>query len=108
MFRFDAIGARGRRRMSGNRGASIDFYFDGRLVTGRSGQSVAIALWDVGIRALRRSPVYGAPRGMFCAIGICQECAVMIDGVRRTSCATVVQPGMRVLSAPELSTGPGR
>jgi len=94
--------------MSGNRGASVDFYFDGRVVTGRSGQSVAIALWDAGIRALRRSPVDSAPRGMFCAIGICQECVVMIDGVRRPSCVTVVQPGMRVLSAPELSTGPGR
>ena len=108
MFRFDAIGARGQRRMSGNRGASIDFYFDGRVVTGRSGQSVAIALWDAGIRALRRSPVDGAPRAMFCAIGICQECVVTIDGVRRPSCTAVVQPGMRVLSAPELSTGLGR
>jgi len=94
--------------MSGNRGASVDFYFDGRVVTGRSGQSVAIALWDAGIRALRLSPVDSAPRGMFCAIGICQECVVMIDGVRRPSCVTVAQPGMRVLSAPELSTGPGR
>ena len=94
--------------MSGNRGASVEFYFDGRVVTGRSGQSVAIALWDAGIRALRLSPVDSAPRGMFCAIGICQECVVMIDGVRRPSCVTVVQPGMRVLSAPELSTGPGR
>ena len=94
--------------MSGNPSASVDFYFDGRVVAGRSGQSVAIALWDAGIRALRRSPVDGAPRGMFCAIGICQECVVMIDGVRRPSCVTVVQPGMRVLSAPERSTGPGR
>lgn len=93
--------------MSGDRGASVDFYFGGRLVMGRPGQSVAIALWDVGIRALRRSPIDGAPRGMFCAIGVCQECVVMIDGVRRPSCATVVQPGLRVLSVPDPSTGPG-
>jgi hypothetical protein len=92
--------------MADDRGALVDFYFDGRLVTGRPGQSVAVALWDAGIRVLRRSPIDGAPRGMFCAIGVCQECVVMIDDVRRLSCATVVQPGLRVLSVTEPSTGP--
>ena len=93
--------------MPADRDASVDFYFDGRLVTGRPGQSVAIALWDAGIRALRHSPVDGAPRGMFCAIGVCQECVVMIDGVRRPSCTTLVQSGLRVLPVPDPSTGPG-
>jgi D-hydroxyproline dehydrogenase subunit gamma len=93
--------------MSGDRGESVDFYFDGRPVTGRPGQSVAIALWNAGIRTLRQSPIDAAPRGMFCAIGVCQECVVMIDGIRRPSCATLVQPGLRVLSVPALSTGPG-
>ena len=78
--------------MPADRGASVDFYFDGRLVTGRPGQSVAIALWDAG---------------MFCAIGVCQECVVMIDGVRTPSCATLVQPGLRILPVPDPPTGPG-
>jgi len=90
---------------AGDRDASVVFYFEGRAVTGRAGQSVAIALWDAGIRALRRSLTDGAPRGMFCAIGICQECVVMIDGVRRPSCTTLVQPGLRVLPVPYPSTG---
>jgi predicted molibdopterin-dependent oxidoreductase YjgC len=92
---------------AGDRGAPVAFTFDGRAVTGRAGQSVAIALWDAGIRTLRRSPRDGAPRGMFCAIGICQECVVMIDGVRRPGCTTLVQPGLRVLPVPDPSTGPG-
>jgi len=93
--------------MPADRGASVDFYFDGRLVTGRPGQSVAIALWDAGIRTLRHSPIDGAPRGMFCAIGVCQECVVMIGEVRRPACTTLVQSGLRVLPVPDLSTGPG-
>jgi D-hydroxyproline dehydrogenase subunit gamma len=94
--------------MPGDRGASIDFYFDGRAVTGRVGQSVAIALWDAGIRTLRRSPVDGAPRGMFCAIGVCQECVVLIDDARRPACTTLVQTGLRVRSVPDQPSGPER
>jgi predicted molibdopterin-dependent oxidoreductase YjgC len=94
--------------MAGDRSASVDFYFDGRRVAGRPGQSIALALWDAGIRALRRSPIDGAPRGMFCAVGLCQECVVMIDGVRRPSCVTLVHPALSVLSVPDWSTGPGR
>jgi predicted molibdopterin-dependent oxidoreductase YjgC len=91
--------------MPGNRGSSIDFYFDERPMTGRVGQSVAIALWDAGIRALRRSAVEGVPRGMFCAIGICQECVVQVDGVRRPACTTLVQAGMRVCSVLDHPSG---
>jgi D-hydroxyproline dehydrogenase subunit gamma len=87
--------------MPADRGLSVDFYFDGRPVTARVGQSVGIALWDAGIRALRDSAVDGAPRGMFCAIGLCQECVVQIDDVRRPACATLVQAGMRVRSVSE-------
>ena len=95
-------------RIDGDRSASVGFYFDDRLVMGRPGESVATALWGAGIRTLRRSPIDGAPRGMFCCIGICQECAVLIDGLRQPSCMTVVQPGLRVFPAPNPSTGPER
>jgi D-hydroxyproline dehydrogenase subunit gamma len=94
--------------MPGDRGSSIDFYFDGRPVTGRVGQSVAIALWDAGIRALRQSAVDRVPRGMFCAIGLCQECVVQIDDVRRPACTTLVQAGMHVRSVSDQPTGPER
>jgi D-hydroxyproline dehydrogenase subunit gamma len=93
--------------MPADRGASVDFYFGGRLVMGRPGQSVAIALWDAGIRTLRHSPIDGAPRGLFCVIGVCQECVVMIGEGRRPACTTLVQSGLRVLPVSDLSTGPG-
>jgi len=88
--------------------AAIEFTFDGRRVTARSGQSVAMALWDAGIRALRESPLDAAPRGVFCAIGVCQECVVVIDGVRRPACATLVRPGLNVLPVHAGSMGPDR
>lgn len=84
--------------MSGECGAAIDFTFDGRRVTAHPGQSVAMALWHAGIHALRESPLDTAPRGVFCAIGVCQECVVVIDGVRRPACTTLVRPGLNVLS----------
>ena len=91
--------------MPGDPGSSIDFCFDGRPMTGRVGQSVAIALWDAGIRTLRRSAVDGGPRGMFCAIGICQECVVEIGDVRRPACTTLVRAGMDVRSILDLPSG---
>lgn len=53
--------------------------------------SVAAALLAIGIRALRSSPRAGAARGAFCMMGICQECLVRIDGVRRQACMVEVQ-----------------
>ena len=44
-----------------------------------------------------RSSSTRAPRGLYCGMGVCFECVVMVDskpGVR--SCMTKVHPGMRV------------
>ena len=89
-------------------GGAIDFTFDGRRVTARRGQTVAMALWDAGVRAFRESPLDAAPRGVFCAIGVCQECVVVIDGIRRPACTTLAQPGLSVLPARAGSMGPDR
>ncbi len=46
---------------------------------------------------IRKSPRTGAPRGLFCGMGICYECIVTINGrsgIR--SCMTRVKPGMKV------------
>jgi D-hydroxyproline dehydrogenase subunit gamma len=69
---------------------------DGRPVPAAAGQSIAAALLAAGRPALRRSP-RGAPRGLYCGIGICQECRVEVEG-RGTvrACLTPAEPGMRV------------
>ena len=76
---------------------SVSFTFDGTAVTGIAGESVAAALLAAGRMVLRRSPG-GAARGMFCAIGVCQECVVIADGVMQESCRLPVRDGLMVTS----------
>ena len=53
--------------------------FDGQPVASRPGQTVAAALTAAGVRAWRTTR-HGAPRGLFCGMGVCQDCLVTIDG----------------------------
>lgn len=85
-------------RIDGTAGATVEFRFDGRRVVGRPGESIAAALWAAGIRTLRRSPGCAAPRGVFCNVGVCQECVVVIAGRRQPACTTPVAAGLDVAS----------
>lgn len=58
--------------------------------------SVAAALQHAGCELTRWS-VSGEPRAPFCGMGVCQECRVHIDGVRRLACQTLVRDGMHIL-----------
>lgn len=77
--------------------------FDGRTLELTAGRSLASALIEVGVRALRPSPRAGMPRGAFCLMGSCQECLLTVDGRRTTACTEPVRAGMCVASgfAPE-------
>jgi sarcosine oxidase subunit alpha len=78
--------------------SSFVFHFDGHPIQAQTGQTIAIALWAAGIRKLRTSTVQHEPRGMFCGMGVCQECVVSVDGRQRESCMTFAHPGMSVSS----------
>jgi predicted molibdopterin-dependent oxidoreductase YjgC len=74
----------------------ITLLVDGAPVPARPGQTVAAALLAHGVTALRRSP-RGTPRGVYCGIGVCQECRVHVEGrgvVR--ACVTPAADGMRI------------
>ena len=79
------------------RGAPVRFFFDGKPVDAYLGESVASALLAAGVRTLRTSPRTGLPRATFCWMGLCQECTVVADGVRRPACRLEVRDGMIVL-----------
>jgi predicted molibdopterin-dependent oxidoreductase YjgC len=87
-------------RIDGAPATTVEFRFDGRPVSGRAGESVATALLAAGVRTLGESPVRHAPRGMLCAIGVCQECVVVVAGRRQPACATPVAAGLDVTSIP--------
>jgi D-hydroxyproline dehydrogenase subunit gamma len=75
----------------------VIFEFDGVPVRAQPGDTVAMALWRKGVLDLRHSSKDGEPRGMLCAMGICFECLVRVDGLTVRACMLPVQEGMRVL-----------
>ena len=71
---------------------------DGKSVEAEEGTTVAVALWNAGIPAFRTS-VTGETRGPLCAMGICHECRVTIDGVpHRRACLEPCASGMTVVT----------
>ncbi len=72
------------------------FLFAGRPVPCRDGQSLAAALTEAGERAFRTTP-NDQRRGMFCGMGVCQDCLVTVDGIpNRRACMTMSEDGQRV------------
>jgi predicted molibdopterin-dependent oxidoreductase YjgC len=84
-------------RLDGRREADgITITVDGRPLACYAGETVATALLAAGFRGLRASPRIGAPRGAFCMMGVCQECAIRIDDRVQQACLVRVHQGLRV------------
>jgi predicted molibdopterin-dependent oxidoreductase YjgC len=68
---------------------------DGEPVTAFAGESVATVLLALGRQVFRHTARKGAPRGLFCGMGICYDCLVTIDGLEQVrACMTPVAEGM--------------
>jgi NADPH-dependent 2,4-dienoyl-CoA reductase/sulfur reductase-like enzyme len=88
--------------------------FEGEALSGRRGETLAAALSAAGIRELRLTRS-GQPRGIFCGMGVCQECLVEIDGrANQRACMTklerpvsVRRQGHLAAVAAETSAGTG-
>ena len=65
-----------------------------RLVAAFAGESLAAVLMAVGLLRLRRSPRAGGARGAFCFMGVCQECLVSVNGVKRQACLVEAEDGL--------------
>ncbi len=90
------------------REASVTIEIDGEPVLAAPGDSVAAAMFASGIAAFRQAPVDGGARGPWCAMGVCFECLVEIDGEPgRQACMTPVREGLRAARRMD-GTGPGR
>ncbi len=76
--------------------ARVRIAVDGRTIEAEAGTTLLAALWNARVLSLRRS-VSGDPRGALCAMGICFECRVTVDGVPdRRACVEPVRDGMEV------------
>lgn len=80
------------------------FRFAGRDVPFRPGQTVGAALVQSGVRSWRTTRVAGRPRGLFCGIGVCFDCLIVIDGrPNQRACLAIARPGLDV--RPQEGTG---
>jgi len=78
------------------RGPQLTLTLDGRVVSAYEGETVAAVLLAEGHVATRNTRS-GAPRGVYCGIGVCFDCLVVVDGVPNTrACVTWVREGMQV------------
>jgi len=76
------------------------FTFDGKAYEGYQGETLAAALTANGVLGLRQTKE-GAPRGIFCGMGVCYECVVQVDGrPAQRACLTKLSDGMEVHRQP--------
>ncbi len=79
------------------RGREITIYLGEKPIQAFEGDTIAAALWAAGERVSRYSPKKHQARGLFCAIGYCSDCLMVVDGVPNTrTCVKLVEDGMKV------------
>jgi len=79
------------------KGDKITFFFNGKEVEGYEGEPIAAALKASGLMVHRYTAKEHKPRGIFCAIGRCTDCVMVVDGVPNVrTCITPLKAGMDV------------
>jgi predicted molibdopterin-dependent oxidoreductase YjgC len=73
---------------------SVDVILDGKQTSVPAEINVAAALLTIGEITSRISPTSKKPCSPHCLMGVCFECLMEIDGVRRQACMTTVKEGM--------------
>jgi predicted molibdopterin-dependent oxidoreductase YjgC len=79
------------------KGRKVRFYLDGNAMEGFEGEPIAAALKAAGVIVHRYTQKRHEPRGIFCAIGRCTDCVMVVDGVPNVrTCMTPLAEGMNV------------
>jgi D-hydroxyproline dehydrogenase subunit gamma len=91
------------------RGRALTFEFDGQHVSAFDGETVAAALLAAGERVFRLTAMNGSPRGLYCGMGVCFDCMLVVDGRSNTrACLTPAKAGMRVSTQVGLGADEGK
>lgn len=76
---------------------NVTLQVQGRPITARAGDTLAMALLSAGVAAFRHTPVSAQPRAPLCLMGVCFDCLVEVDGMQNVqSCMVEVEEGMQV------------
>ena len=60
----------------------VEISIDGAPVMGVAGQTIGGILLASGMLASRTTSLNQRPRGIFCGIGVCYDCLVVVNGQR--------------------------
>lgn len=87
-----------------NHGREVKISVDGQTISAYEGEPVLAALLAAGIRIQRYTVKRHEPRGLFCGIGQCTDCAMIVDGKPNVrTCITPVKAGMVIQTQNGLS-----
>jgi hypothetical protein len=87
------------------KGRKVRFTFDGKTIEGFEGEPIAVALRSHGVMVHRYTTKRNDPRGVFCAIGRCTDCIMVVDGVPNVrTCVEPLREGMIVQT--QIGKGP--
>lgn len=79
------------------KGKLVSFTLDGKEMQGFEGEPIAAALRAAGILVHRHTLKNDEPRGIFCAIGRCTDCVMIVDGEPNVrTCVTPLRADMRI------------
>lgn len=79
------------------RGQPFEIEVDGEKIIAYEGETVGTVLLASGRKTLRYTKKFEQLRGLYCGIGLCQECRMVINGVPNTqACPTLAAPGIQV------------
>lgn len=89
------------------KGRLVTFFYDGRPMQGYEGEPIAVALKAAGVMVHRHTKKYDRPRGVFCAIGRCTDCVMVVNGKPNVrTCVTPLEEGMTVQTQYGVSVKP--
>ena len=75
----------------------VHFTYDGKQLEGYEGEPIATALKVAGVMTHRYTAKRHEPRGIFCAIGRCTDCVMVVNGQPNVrTCITPLEEGMVV------------
>ena len=73
----------------------VKIIVDGKEIKAYEGEMIASALTAAGIKVFRYTSKYKEPRGVFCAIGRCTDCVMIVNGTPNVrTCVTPVEKDM--------------
>ena len=76
---------------------SITVTYESRKILARTGQTIAGAMYEAGVRIFSRSFKYHRPRGLLCSAGRCPNCMVNVNGEPNVrACMTPVEEGQEI------------